>query len=192
MTIERQESARRPGRPLQLRPSASRCSTTFSASITRANVGADIIARFYGNASTFPEQQCSRDCLQPHSKAHLNKLLKADEKSIGVRLRRSRTKLERHLRPVPASKILWALPGFPGQLEPLREQGRFALGFHQQKAHEQRAAIEKPPRSARDSASATRSRPPKLSLNNNPQTEPDIPPTTHDLLEESPTHEPRR
>ena len=32
-------------------------------------------------------------------------------------------------------------PEFPGQLD-LFQQGRFALGFHQQKAHEQRAAKE--------------------------------------------------
>lgn len=47
-------------------------------------------------------------------------------------------------------------PEFPGQLD-LFQQGRFALGFHQQKAHEQRAAKERKDQRERDKVQTAQS-----------------------------------
>ena len=100
----------------------------------RADVGADIIVRFYGNASTFPANVFAR--LLRLSKAHLNKIGR-DRPPVAAALQ---SKLNDICDLFGGCKPSDA-PQFPGQLD-LFEQGRFALGFHQQKAHEQRAARE--------------------------------------------------
>jgi CRISPR-associated protein Csd1 len=100
----------------------------------KGDVGADIIARFYGNASTFPANVFAR--LLRLSKAHLNKIGR-DKPAVAFALQ---SKLNDICDLFPKQTPVSA-PEFPGQLD-LFEQGRFALGFHQQKAHEQRAAKE--------------------------------------------------
>jgi len=100
----------------------------------KGDVGADIIARFYGNASTFPANVFAR--LLRLSKAHLNKIGR-DEPAVAFALQ---SKLN-DICDLFDKKSPSNAPEFPGQLD-LFQQGRFALGFHQQKAHEQRAAKE--------------------------------------------------
>ena len=69
------------------------------------------------------------------SNAHLGKLAKGDEKD-----RIAGRSLQRKLNSILALFLGSGpenVPGFPGLLE-VRQQGRFALGFYQQKAHDQR------------------------------------------------------
>jgi CRISPR-associated protein Csd1 len=99
----------------------------------KKDVGADVIARYYGNASTFPANVLPR--LLRLSNAHLGKLAKGDEKS-----RKAGRSLQRRLNSILAlfrSEGPENVSEFPGLLD-IRQQGRFALGFYQQKAHDQR------------------------------------------------------
>jgi CRISPR-associated protein Cas8c/Csd1 subtype I-C len=100
----------------------------------QGDLGADILARYYGNASTFPGNVFPR--LLRLSRAHLNKI-KRDEPAAGYAL-------ETKINDVCAlfSRLKSDSPEFPGQLD-IFDQGRFALGFHQQKAHDQRAREER-------------------------------------------------
>ena len=95
-------------------------------------IGADIVARYYGNASSFPSNSFAR--LTKLARTHLNKLRKGDDKS-----KRAGQGLENRLNEIMAlfQGEKGQAPEFPGQLT-LREQGRFALGFHQQKASDYR------------------------------------------------------
>jgi len=96
----------------------------------QGDVGADIIARFYGNASTFPRNVYSR--LLRLARVHINKLSKEKRAAANA--------LERKINDIcalfPCTGPSGA-PDFPGLLD-VREQGRFALGFYQQKAKDQR------------------------------------------------------
>ena len=97
----------------------------------QGKLGADIIARFYGNASSFPGNSFPR--LLRLARAHLNKLSKdGDTIAAGSALQ---GKLFDICSLFPPGQS--GVPEFPGQLN-IREQGRFALGFYQQKAKDQR------------------------------------------------------
>jgi CRISPR-associated protein Csd1 len=100
----------------------------------KGDVGADIIARYYGNASVFPANVFAR--LLRLSKAHLDKIGR-DNPATAFALQ---SKVNDVCALFPCTGPSGA-PEFPGQLG-IFEQGRFALGFHQQKAHDQRAAKE--------------------------------------------------
>lgn len=96
----------------------------------QGDVGADIVARFYGNASTFPRNVFQRLLrLEKHHRVKLLKHEKPFKRAAGVALGRRIDEV--------CSRFRAAGPGFapefPGLLSP-QEQGRFALGFHQQKA----------------------------------------------------------
>lgn len=98
----------------------------------QGDVGADVVARFYGNASTFPRNVFPR--LLRLEKHHRSKLRKDPKKQhIGIALGR---KLDDVFALFPPSYV-GGPPEFPGTLS-LQEQGRFALGFHQQKAKDNR------------------------------------------------------
>jgi CRISPR-associated protein Csd1 len=98
----------------------------------QGQVGAGVVARFYGNASTFPRNAFPR--LIRLAKHHAGKLGKsADKKGRGHALER---KLNDVCALFPATSP-GGPPDFP-QLLSLQEQGRFALGFHQQKASDDR------------------------------------------------------
>lgn len=97
----------------------------------QGRVGAGIVARFYGNASTFPRNVFP--VLLKHARPHLAKLRK-DPKKAGAA-----SALEARINGICGlftMKPPAAAPEFPGLLSPL-EQGRFALGFHQQKGREE-------------------------------------------------------
>jgi CRISPR-associated protein Csd1 len=99
----------------------------------KKDVGADVVARYYGNASTFPANVIPR--LLRLANAHLAKLAKGDEKD-----RKTARALQRKLNSISAlfpCDSTSGAPEFPGLLS-VREQGRFALGFYQQKASDQR------------------------------------------------------
>ncbi len=100
----------------------------------QGDLGADILARYYGNASTFPGNVFPR--LLRLARVHLNKL-KRDEPAAGYAL-------EAKIGDICAlfPRLKNDAPEFPGQLD-IFDQGRFALGFHQQKAHDQRARDER-------------------------------------------------
>jgi CRISPR-associated protein Csd1 len=69
------------------------------------------------------------------SNAHLGKLAKGDEKD-----RKAGRSLQRRMNSILAlfsARGPEDAPEFPGLLD-VREQGRFAIGFYQQKAHDQR------------------------------------------------------
>jgi CRISPR-associated protein Csd1 len=98
----------------------------------QGRVGADVVARFYGNASTFPRNVFQR--LMRLEKHHRAKLLKNPKaRPAGLALG---GKVDAICALFPASGP-GGPPEFPGLLTP-REQGRFALGFHQQKAKDER------------------------------------------------------
>ena len=101
----------------------------------QGQVGADIVSRFYGAASTYPNSVFGR--LLDLAKAHEKKL----KKSAAPKQRNQGWALASRVHDL-ASLFLPAgtrdVPDFPGMLTP-EEQGRFALGFHQQKAHDERA-----------------------------------------------------
>jgi CRISPR-associated protein Csd1 len=96
----------------------------------QGDVGADILARFYGSASTFPCNVFPR--LLRLARSHLNKLARDDRGAFSA--------LQRRINEIcalfPCSAANGA-PSFPRQLD-IHEQGRFALGFYQQKASDQR------------------------------------------------------
>ena len=92
------------------------------------DVGADVLARFYGRASTVPAQVFPS--LLQLAQSHLKKLARSRDQGGLARY------FEKQI-----SEILClfkgkdgAAPSFPGLLS-VHEQGRFALGFYQQKGH---------------------------------------------------------
>ncbi len=109
----------------------------------QGDVGASILARFYGNASTFPCNVFPR--LLRLARSHLNKIAR-DEVSHEKAFER---KLNDICALIPPARAGGA-PEFPRQLD-IHEQGRFALGFYQQKAKDQherdQRAMEKKARS---------------------------------------------
>lgn len=101
----------------------------------QGDLGADILSRYYGNASTFPGNVFPR--LLRLSRAHLNKIKRNDPAAERA--------LETKMSDVCSlfSRVNDGdSPEFPGQLNIL-DQGRFALGFYQQKAHDQRGREER-------------------------------------------------
>ena len=95
-------------------------------------VGAGIVTRFYGNASTYPRNVFSY--LIKLSKHHVAKLVKdPSRQAAGFALS---TRINEICLLFPASSPGGA-PEFPGLLNP-QQQGRFALGFHQQKGKDER------------------------------------------------------
>lgn len=98
----------------------------------QGEVGADVVARFYGNASTFPANVFPR--LLRLEKHHRAKAIK-NQKTVGAALVIGR-KLDDVIAIFSPSGP-GAAPDFPGLLT-LRDQGRFAIGFHQQKAETER------------------------------------------------------
>ena len=99
---------------------------------SQGQVGADVIARFYGNASTFPRNVFPR--LMRLAKHHSGKLGKStDKKGRGYALERKIDDICALFQPMSPG----GPPEFP-QLLNLQDQGRFALGFHQQKADDNR------------------------------------------------------
>lgn len=91
-------------------------------------VGANVVQRFYGNASTYPRNVFSY--LLRLEKHHLAKLLKSkNTESAGYALGRRIDAICGRFPPTAPG----GPPEFPALLNP-QEQGRFALGFHQQKA----------------------------------------------------------
>ncbi|MDB5351988.1 MAG: CRISPR-associated protein Cas8c/Csd1, subtype [Planctomycetota bacterium] len=98
----------------------------------QGEVGADVVARFYGNASTFPANVFSRLLrLEKHHRAKARK----DPKTVAAAIAIGR-KMDDVIAIFPQSGPR-AAPDFPGVLS-LRDQGRFAIGFHQQKAESER------------------------------------------------------
>ena len=96
----------------------------------QGRVGADVVARFYGNASTFPRNVFQR--LLRLEKHHRAKLLKSSNPSLRAAGFALGSRLDAICLLFP-SKEPGASPEFPGLLTP-QQQGRFALGFHRQKA----------------------------------------------------------
>jgi CRISPR-associated protein Csd1 len=94
----------------------------------QGRVGTGIVARYYGNASTFPRNVFPY--LLRHSKHHAQKLKKA-KPAAGFAL-------ESKVNEICGLFVAGAegTPEFPGLLGP-QEQGRFALGFHQQKGKDE-------------------------------------------------------
>jgi len=95
-------------------------------------VGAGIVARFYGNGSTYPRNVFPY--LIKLSKHHVAKLVKDSSKQAAGFALSSR--INEICLLFPASSEGGA-PEFPGLLNP-QQQGRFALGFHQQKGKDER------------------------------------------------------
>jgi CRISPR-associated protein Csd1 len=98
------------------------------------DVGADVLARFYGRASTVPAQVFPS--LLQLAQSHLKKLSRARDQG-GLA----------HYFDGQLAEILALFkgsdgeaPSFPGLLT-VHEQGRFALGFYQQKAHREPANV---------------------------------------------------
>lgn len=98
----------------------------------QGRLGAGIVARYYGNASTYPRNVFPY--LLRHSKHHAQKLKKEKAKqAAGFALE---SKVNEICGLFPASTP-GGPPDFPGLLDP-QQQGRFALGFHQQKGKDER------------------------------------------------------
>jgi CRISPR-associated protein Csd1 len=95
--------------------------------------GAGVVERYYGRASTAPSLVFP--LLLHLSRHHLSKLQKGSKKDKGAaRAIEARTsQILSRLRADPSKP--GTAPDFPGLL-PLQLQGRFALGFYQQKAHD--------------------------------------------------------
>ena len=95
-------------------------------------VGAGIVARFYGNGSTYPRNVFPY--LMKLSKHHVAKLVKDPSRQAAGFALSSR---------VNEICLLFqgagngGAPDFPALLNP-QQQGRFALGFHQQKGKDER------------------------------------------------------
>jgi CRISPR-associated protein Csd1 len=105
----------------------------------QGRVGSGIVARFYGNASTYPRNVFSY--LMKLSTKHVAKLMK-DPRTQAAGFALS-SRVNEICLLFPGSGEVGA-PEFPGLLNP-QQQGRFALGFHQQKGKDERdrkAAIE--------------------------------------------------
>lgn len=101
----------------------------------QGQVGADIVSRFYGAASTYPQTVFGR--LLALAEVHKKKL----SKSANPKLRNKGWALAARVRDIASLMLPEAgtdVSGFPPLLTPV-EQGRFALGFQQQKAADDRA-----------------------------------------------------
>jgi CRISPR-associated protein Csd1 len=95
--------------------------------------GAGVIARYYGRASTAPATVFSLLLgLSHHHESKLQKGTEADKKAAAA-FERHKIEILSRLRPNPNEPN--SAPNFPRILK-LAEQGRFALGFYQQKAHD--------------------------------------------------------
>jgi CRISPR-associated protein Csd1 len=113
-------------------------------------VGADVVARFYGNASTFPRNVFQRLMrLEKHHRAKLMKDAAPRKRAAGVALGRKIDDVCALFAPATPG----APPEFPGLLSP-QEQGRFALGFHQQKARNEKDRKENIAKKAETDANA--------------------------------------
>jgi CRISPR-associated protein Csd1 len=98
----------------------------------QGRVGSGIVARFYGNASTYPRNVFSY--LMKLSKHHVAKLVKdpsTQAAGFALSLRVNEICL------LFTASSDGAAAEFPGLLNP-QQQGRFALGFHQQKGKDER------------------------------------------------------
>ena len=101
----------------------------------QGQVGADVVSRFYGAASVYPAN--AFHTMLKLAKAHEKKLKKSGDpkqKRKGWALSARVNDILARLQPGGEG----AAPEFPSILSP-KEQGRFALGFHQQKAADHRA-----------------------------------------------------
>ncbi len=101
----------------------------------QGQVGGDVVSRFYGAASVYPAN--SFQTLLRLAKAHEKKLKKSGDPRLqgkGWALSARVNEILARLGP----RSVGAAPEFPSLLGP-KEQGRFALGFHQQKAADDRA-----------------------------------------------------
>lgn len=98
----------------------------------QGRVGSGIVARFYGNASTYPRNVFSY--LMKLSKHHVAKLVK-DQRTQAAGFALSSRVDEICL--LFSGSGEGGVPEFPGLLNP-QQQGRFALGFHQQKGKDER------------------------------------------------------
>lgn len=101
----------------------------------QGQVGADIVSRFYGAASTYPNNVFGR--MLDLAKAHEKKLKKSADpgkRNKGWALVSRVKDITSLFLPEAGSDVA----EFPSILTP-KEQGRFALGFHQQKAADDRA-----------------------------------------------------
>ena len=101
----------------------------------QGQVGADIVSRFYGAASTYPHNVFGRLLnLAEHHKKKLKKSANPRQRNKGWALASRVDDITALFRPEGGRDV----PDFPALLTP-QEQGRFALGFHQQKAADERA-----------------------------------------------------
>jgi len=107
----------------------------------QGDVNVSIVDRYYGLASTFPQQAFPK--LETLSKAHLKKL-RRDKPGARVVIERRIDELANLLVPMGAK--------YPGQLN-LESQGRFAIGFHHQKAESQARRQENADKKAAEAAS---------------------------------------
>jgi CRISPR-associated protein Csd1 len=102
--------------------------------VAQGQVGADIVSRYYGSASAYPATVFPR--LLDLAKSHRAKL----RKDASPRRRAAGSAFESRINDIcslfPGDGPVGA-PHFPRLLTP-QEQGRFALGFHQQKAKDER------------------------------------------------------
>lgn len=101
----------------------------------QGQVGADIVSRFYGAASTYPHTVFGRLLdLSEHHKKKLKKSADPKKRNKGWALGSRVDDITSLFLPNDGRDV----PEFPPLLTP-PEQGRFALGFHQQKAADERA-----------------------------------------------------
>lgn len=104
----------------------------------QGQVGADIVSRFYGAASTYPKTVFGR--LMGLAKVHEKKLKKSGDskqRGKGWALQSRVNDIAALFGPADGRDA----PDFPALLTP-EQQARFALGFHQQKAADDRALKE--------------------------------------------------
>jgi CRISPR-associated protein Csd1 len=111
------------------------------------DVGADILARYYGRASTVPRNVFPS--LIQLAQAHLKKI-RTGKPGLEVLLDRKLALILALFAPDGPD----GCPDFPGLMDP-RMQGRFALGFYQQKAADQRERDAKAAEKARAKVNAT-------------------------------------
>jgi len=101
----------------------------------QGQVGADIVSRFYGAASTYPKTVFGRLMdLAQHHKKKLAKSSDPRQRSKGWALMARVNDISAKFGPAEGRDT----PDFPALLTP-EQQARFALGFHQQKAADDRA-----------------------------------------------------
>jgi CRISPR-associated protein Csd1 len=98
----------------------------------QGRVGAGVVARYYGNASTFPRNVFPT--LLKRAKPHAAKLKKDPAKQAAGFALESKIN---GICGLFTARTPGTAPEFPGLLSP-QEQGRFALGFHQQKGRDER------------------------------------------------------